>query len=472
MGTRRRVLLTTAIAVPMVIGAAGAAYANHYQERALPGSSVAGVSVAGMTRADVTESVRDRATGVTITVDADGTTQTEHLADLGYTVDVDATVDAVFAPNQSWASYATSLISSHDVAAVVVTDPTTVDEVATELVERSDRVGRNASVGLGTDKTSFEVTPAVAGHTVAPESFQDVVDDAARTLSPATADVTFVETTPTVTTAAAEKVAKKANAIASATLTVSDGSESHSPSATLRASWVSVPTTDGVPGTPTLDAGKVQSWVSSQADDARTEPRSGLRNVSAAGAVLSVVDEARDGRVVSNADALATAATKALAAGEDYSGDFEYDTLAATWNQRTVAVGAEKLAYPAAEGEKWIDVDLTKHTMTAYVGAKVVKGPITMVDGAGETPTVVGTFKVYLKNPLMTMRGTNADGTPYETEDVPWTSFFHRGYALHGAPWRSSFGYSASHGCINLPVDVAKWIYDFAPIGTPVTTHR
>ena len=24
---------------------------------------------------------------------------------------------------------------------------------------------------------------------------------------------------------------------------------------------------------------------------------------------------------------------------------------------------------------------------------------------------------------------------------------------------------------LNLPVDVAKWVYDFAPVGTPVTTH-
>ncbi len=472
MGTRRRVLLTAAVAVPMVLGAAGVAYATHYQERALPGSTVAGVSVAGMTRADVAESVRERATDVAITLSADGTAQTQPLADLGYTVDVDATVDAVFVPNQSWSSYATSLVSSRDVAAVVTTDPGTVEEVATELVERSDKVGRDASVTLASDKRSFEVTPAVAGHTLAPDTFQDVLEEAARTLSSATAEVTFVETTPTVTTEAAEKVATQANAIASAKVSVSDGSAKHAPSAKVRASWVRIPTAGGVPGTPTLDAEKVRAWVGSLAKDAGSQPRSGLRNVSASGAVLSIVDEARDGRVVSNADALARAATKALAAGKGYSGDFEYDAVAATWRQRTVAVGAEKLAYPAADGEKWIDVNLTKHTMTAYVGAKVVYGPITMVDGAGETPTVVGTFKVYLKNPLMTMRGNNADGTEYETDDVPWTSFFHRGYALHGAPWRASFGYSASHGCVNLPVDVAKWIYDFAPIGTPVTTHR
>jgi len=70
------------------------------------------------------------------------------------------------------------------------------------------------------------------------------------------------------------------------------------------------------------------------------------------------------------------------------------------------------------------------------------------------------------------MRGENADGTNYEAPDVPWVTYFYRGYALHGAPWRSSFGYSGSHGCVNLPVSVAKQVYDFAPLGTPVVVHR
>ena len=57
--------------------------------------------------------------------------------------------------------------------------------------------------------------------------------------------------------------------------------------------------------------------------------------------------------------------------------------------------------------------------MTAYVGAKVVYGPIKMVNGSDHKPTVVGTFHVYYKRELQTMRGSNADGTKYETPDVP-----------------------------------------------------
>jgi len=275
-----------------------------------------------------------------------------------------------------------------------------------------------------------------------------------------------------VTTAAAQKVAEQANAIIDRKVVVSDGTEERRASRKTKASWVTIPRTDGVLGAPTLDAKKLRSWVKGLAEDAKVTTVTGARNVSAAGAVVSVATQARDGAVVSNASDVADAAVRALGAGRDYKGAFEFDTVPATWTERRLARGAEKLPYPATDGEKWIDVDLTRHTMTAYVGSKVVYGPIAMVDGSPEKPTVVGTFHVYYKNPMMTMRGSNADGSDYETPNVPWSTFFHRGYALHGAPWRTSFGYAASHGCVNLPVPVAKWVYDFAPIGTPVVTRR
>ena len=65
-----------------------------------------------MTRDQVAAVVQQRADDVTVTLGTGSATRTEHLADLGYTVDVEATVDAVFAANESWSSYATSLVSS------------------------------------------------------------------------------------------------------------------------------------------------------------------------------------------------------------------------------------------------------------------------------------------------------------------------------------------------------------------------
>ncbi|MBT9256837.1 L,D-transpeptidase/peptidoglycan binding protein [Phycicoccus sp. MAQZ13P-2] len=472
MSTRRTLLLTAAVAVPLALGGAGTAYAAHYQDRALPGSSVGGVDVAGMTRSELTAAVSRQAEALRVTVEAGGTTRTVSPAELGYRVDVDATVDAVLAADhRSWSEYARSLVSSRDAAAVVTTDDATVQRTVAGLVGAAGEKGRDAQVRLAPSKKSFTVVPAVAGRTVDPASFQDVVERATRAMQPATAHVEFVERAPAVTTARAQEVADAANAVARTSVSISDGDEKHSALTTRKASWVTIPTTDGVLGTPTVDAKKVRAWVDSVATDAKRAPVKGLRYLDADGTVRRVVTEAVDGRTAKDTDALAAEVVAALGRHTKYAGTLQYTTVPAGWEERTVAPGAEKLAYPAAVGEKWIDVNLSKHTMTAYVGAKVVYGPISMVNGSAEKPTVTGTFQVYYKNPLMTMRGSNADGTNYETPDVPWSSFFHRGFALHGAPWRSTFGYSASHGCINLPVPVAKWVYDFATIGTTVTSH-
>ena len=83
--------------------------------------------MAGLTRDQVAAIVQERAADLTVTLDTGATTRTAHLAELGYTVDVEPTVDEVFAANGSWSSYATSLVSSRDVEAVVRIDPATTE---------------------------------------------------------------------------------------------------------------------------------------------------------------------------------------------------------------------------------------------------------------------------------------------------------------------------------------------------------
>jgi lipoprotein-anchoring transpeptidase ErfK/SrfK len=57
----------------------------------------------------------------------------------------------------------------------------------------------------------------------------------------------------------------------------------------------------------------------------------------------------------------------------------------------------------------------------------------------------------------------------HHVPDVPWVLYFtNSGHALHGTYWHNNFGTPMSHGCINLPLDVAAWLYDWAPVGTPV----
>ena len=56
-------------------------------------------------------------------------------------------------------------------------------------------------------------------------------------------------------------------------------------------------------------------------------------------------------------------------------------------------------------------------------------------------------------------------GTPgddfYYIEEVPWTMFFDDGRALHGAYWHDSLGYRRSHGCVNMSITDAQWLYNW-----------
>ena len=51
------------------------------------------------------------------------------------------------------------------------------------------------------------------------------------------------------------------------------------------------------------------------------------------------------------------------------------------------------------------------------------------------------------------------EGDYYVVEDVPHTMYFNVDIALHGAYWHDRFGYKHSHGCVNMPLRDAEWVY-------------
>ncbi|MFA4926888.1 MAG: L,D-transpeptidase family protein [Patulibacter sp.] len=77
--------------------------------------------------------------------------------------------------------------------------------------------------------------------------------------------------------------------------------------------------------------------------------------------------------------------------------------------------------------------------------------------GAGATPTIRGSYRVYMRDP-----GTNAKGM-YKS------SYFIRGYAIHGYP--SVPLYNASHGCFRVPMADAVSIYNWISMGMRVDTY-
>ena len=112
-------------------------------------------------------------------------------------------------------------------------------------------------------------------------------------------------------------------------------------------------------------------------------------------------------------------------------------------------------------GEKWLEINTFEQTLAAYQGERMVFATLVSSGRPGTwTPDVLS--RIWGKLPTTPMR--NQDAPPssplwYYLEDVQWTQYFYEAYALHAAYWHDSFGFTRSHGCVNLSILDAKWLF-------------
>ncbi len=128
-----------------------------------------------------------------------------------------------------------------------------------------------------------------------------------------------------------------------------------------------------------------------------------------------------------------------------------------------------------ADAEPWIDVDLGTQTLVAYLGDKPVFATL-VAAGVGAEGSPLSTPKGvhHIRAKLLAATMDNLDHTgvaPYSYEEVPFTQYIGR-VALHGAFWHDRFGAPHSHGCINLSLADAEWLFGFTRPALPEGEHE
>ena len=127
--------------------------------------------------------------------------------------------------------------------------------------------------------------------------------------------------------------------------------------------------------------------------------------------------------------------------------------------------------------DKRIEVSLGHQTMRAFEKDKLVlecKVSTGVSDshlntGAIQTDTPSGEFHVFSKMSSKHMGNgqETSELEAYELPGVPWTTFFvATGVAIHGTYWHQNYGTPMSRGCVNVPPDIAQWVFRWT---TPVT---
>lgn len=163
-----------------------------------------------------------------------------------------------------------------------------------------------------------------------------------------------------------------------------------------------------------------------------------------------------------------------------FKGRLHYETSEGKWLSDKDASRldpAKRMPAWGKNGEKWMDVNLTKQTVVLYEGEKPVyatlisSGEAGLEDPKHTTATKRGIFRIHTKHVTATMASDEV-GEEFELRDVPYVQYFDKeGYALHGAYWHDRFGVPKSHGCINLAPEDARRIFHWTEPQVPVGWH-
>ena len=431
----------------------------------------------GQTREELANTVKQRLNNTTVTFTAEGNSVKASLKDLGVTVDTDKTVDALL--NAKTGDVAKlNIFDQPHIALTATTDKETAEQFVTAgLVDEVDRA-QIATVVYNKSTKQFDYTAGQDGKGPDINVVNAAVKEAVATPGEnATVPVKLQTAKNPIDDASAQQTQFDANARLGLKLTVDNGvNKSVTIPADTIASFLK-PTANKAEGTMSLvvDRDAITKYVTSDSVTKELTVPKVTREVYITpkdeGGVEIGADKTLgvDGIEVTGAgDAPERLAT---AIEQNQSTDSTVAVKDSPYDVKQVEVPHN---FDTANGDKWVHVDLTNQTATPYQGTTVVK-KFNIASGKptadGSMLSDTGTFYVYLKYESQTMVGEG-----YNQPGTPWISYYNGGEALHGVPaymWGEhpiyvQQGIPGSHGCINMQVADAKWMYDFATIGTRV----
>ena len=435
----------------------------YFQDRVAPGVRFGNVSVMGKTESELTGIVNQAVSDSAITVtDSEGNNVKAGLDKLGVTVNVKQTVRNLLDAKSGNMFTRINPFAKQDVRLSATTDNYKLSTYLTEqLVEEQDRaVASNISYDANSKK--FIVTEGNEGKEADPSDVIAAVKKAvsqpgeAQKLSVMYSDVAMPITVETATSAAND-----ANKRLTSSLVIgnSKGKTFTLPADEI-AKWIQVKP-DIQKGIITLayDQDAIKTYLSQNLAKKLDQDMVVEKNITNTdGTVLTVMQKGVDGVAVQSTDETAAQVLDALNAGRGAE-------LTATVKVTDHKTESRKVDYTSPNGDPHMVINLSEQKVYAYKGSTLVKTFIVST-GKPSTPTDNGTFFVHTKYQSQTMRGEG-----YVTPNVPWVTYYNQGEGFHGAPWNTAgiaSGTPKSHGCTNMHVEDAKWVYDFLPIGAMV----
>lgn len=460
------------------------AYKNQYRDRALYGTRILGEEVAGKTKDQIQKILQAKIDGITLSFAIDGQNFVVKPEEAGVNFKPGNSAGAAIVKGKSgdwfdqYFAAANSILYkiSPSVSASVggsfqnnLDIDYSIDDAKLALFTQnlSDRFNVGSqNAGLVMSGTDVQVIPAVAGRRIVADSVKLQIAEGIRSGNSSEIKIDTQKVEPRIIESETRESIEAAKNILNQSVQYHYNGQNFTPDKITVATWIIFNTVgegENQKLVPAVDAKMVYSYVYSLARKINV-PAVAKKVTVTNGGQQTVDQEGKDGLAV-DVDSAATTTSTLLSSGRAVNLELPTYSIKAKTTVNNIVV---------ANWDKYIDVNISTQRMCAYLAGGVQVNCWAITTGRNGWNTPVGTFLVQRKAYVTSMPNPPS---PYPLNNIHYVSYFtSQGHAIHEAWWRSSFGgqdytWNGSHGCVNAPIGVAQFIYDWAPIGTPVITH-
>ncbi len=456
-----KVVTIFAVAIFCLLASSIYSYQNFYDGVIYPGVKVLDYNLDGKTKGEAIKILDQKLNSLSIVIVAPSEELKPKFEELGVSYNIKKAVNQAYSVGRTgsiWGNIKTQVLTiaknSNLTNLSYKIDQDKLQTYLSSLSEKFDIAAKNA--GLVVENGEIKVTPASSGQKVNLASIKNSILNSLNSLSSSKINLIVKEVNPTI----AENGTNEAKAIAlnwlNKEIVLKKDNQVFKPSRIEIGSWLTFPEITDQNGNPKVgvdvNTDKIYgfvNWVASQVNIPAQD-----RIVYVENEKETITQEGKSGLAL-NVNTVVNQIKNSFNSNKSLVMDLPmYGVEPKLKVNRAVVY----------DWVKYIDINLSTQTLTAFENKKQVFSTLVSTGLTGPTP--VGTFPIYGKNASVLMYGED-----YYLPNVQWVSWFTGPYSIHGTYWHNNFGHPMSHGCVNAPNDAAYWVYNWAPIGTPVVIH-
>lgn len=421
--------------------------------RLVPGTVINGIPVSGMTPQDAKSYMEGFFNGnYTLKLqDKNGNKETIRDTDIGLEMQVTGDIGAVLTDqNARGRENGPGIDNKYQVDAKMVYDEGRLDAILSELsCVKNGTPTTDAYISAYEEGKDFSIIPEVQGTEIDMDRLKEAVRNALdnRTSLVSLADTgCYKQVSVKSDNEELNRLCSNMNRFKDVTITYTFGDQKELLAGTEIAKWINGGTGTGM----TIDEQKAAAYIKSLADKYDTY---GKPHVYKSTSGREVTINGNYGWQINQQEE--------LVALKNMINNCSSQTREPAYSQ----TAASRNGYDF--GNTYVEIDMGEQKLYMYKdGECIVNTPIVTGNVSKNYTTPEGLYTLYYKERNRILRGPKlADGSYSYESPVSYWMPFNGGIGLHDATWRGKFGgtiykTNGSHGCINMPLNAAKTVYE------------